>query len=58
MRKLLTSLLLSAILSIPTSVLACADIITVRGGGDTQPQVCFLTNSYTINGVEFCEYSC
>ena len=57
MRKLVASLVLGVLLAVPATVLAaCADFITVGEGKDKQ--VCTLSASYTVNGVQFCEYSC
>lgn len=54
MRRLFASLFVVALLSIPAFA-ACAEVMTVGSGqGKT---VLVLTDSYVINGVQFCEYS-
>lgn len=54
MRRLFASLLVGILLSIPAFA-ACAEMITVGEG--RAKQVLFLSDSYVINGVQFCEYS-
>jgi hypothetical protein len=55
MRRLFASLVVGILLSIP-ALAACADMVTVGEG--REKQVCTLSDSYTINGVQFCEYNC
>lgn len=55
MRRLFASLVVGMLLAIPT-IAACSDMVTVGEG--KEKQVCMLSDSYTINGVQFCEYSC
>lgn len=53
MRRLFASLFVCLLLSVPAFA-ACAEIMTVGEG--KEKQVFFLTDSYVINGVQFCEY--
>lgn len=54
MRRFVASLFVCLLLSIPAFA-ACAEMITAGEG--REKQVFFLTDSYVINGVQFCEYS-
>lgn len=56
MRKIMACLVLGIALSAPVVTLAkCAAFVRV-GTGETA-QTFFLSAEYTINGVQFCEYS-
>lgn len=54
MRRLFASVFVCLLLSVPAFA-ACAEMITAGEG--REKQVFFLTDSYVINGVQFCEYS-
>ncbi|HLM58839.1 MAG TPA: hypothetical protein VK422_22235 [Pyrinomonadaceae bacterium] len=54
MRRLFASLFVGILLSVPAFA-ACAQMITAGEGANKQ--VFFLSDSYVINGVQFCEYS-
>ena len=54
MRRLFASLFVGVLLSVPAFA-ACAQVMTVGDGPGKQ--VFFLSDSYVINGVQFCEYS-
>lgn len=56
MRKILTSLVLGALLSMPATALAGCSRVLKIGTGDAA-EVLFLTAEYTVNGVLFCEYN-